>query len=189
MVRIETRGGVEYGACTEEGVLFLGRTASEGPCRVHFFLGPRATPIVDDGTIHHLGGVYYRAVIDLKTPAVPVLEREPTAADTLVAMVHAGREVHRVPVRLAQRDDVSGDVLEWPGESLPAGTAILAQLTETLRFVGLVAGEATVQRGETSERFLVFTGTDRVREALAAARPHPSLPEVIHRPDDITVTR
>ena len=48
---IETRGGVEYGATTTEGILFLGRTATEGPCRVHYFLGGRATPMIEDGEI------------------------------------------------------------------------------------------------------------------------------------------
>ena len=46
VVRIETRGGVEYGAATAVGVLFLGRTAASGPCRVRFFLGEQ--PLVCD---------------------------------------------------------------------------------------------------------------------------------------------
>ena len=46
---VQTTEGVEHAATTEFGVLFLGRTATEGPCRVHYYLGP--TPMVEDGTI------------------------------------------------------------------------------------------------------------------------------------------
>ena len=55
VVRIETRGGTEFGAATELGILFLGRTATEGPCRIHYWLGP--DPVTTDGTIEHAGAV------------------------------------------------------------------------------------------------------------------------------------
>ncbi len=189
VARIETRGGVEYGATTAAGVLFLGRTATEGPCRVHYFLGEVATPLVEDGRIRHVGGVYYAAEIDLKTQAVPLLEREATADDALLAIVHAGTGTRELPVRLARGEGLEGDVLEWPGEPLPAGTGVFARGDDGLRFAGLVAGEAVVDANGASDRYLVFTGTDRLREALATPRPHPRATRVLHRPDDISVVK
>ena len=64
VVRIETKDGVEYGAATTEGILFLNQRGSSGPCRVHYFLGHRL--MVDSGEILPFGGVYHEASIDLK---------------------------------------------------------------------------------------------------------------------------
>ena len=46
---LETTGGIELAATTEFGVLSLGRSATEGPCRVHYFLGP--TPLIESGEL------------------------------------------------------------------------------------------------------------------------------------------
>ncbi|MEM7202529.1 MAG: hypothetical protein AAF628_19815 [Planctomycetota bacterium] len=186
VARIETRGGVEFGATTAEGVLFLGRTAIEGPCRVHYFLGPKPTIMVENGTIEPAGGIYYRADMDLKTQAAPVLERSVETDDDLIAVLHMGSDTREVPVRLARTEGVTGDVLEWPGESLPAGTGLFCRIDERLHFVGLVAGEASLS---DATRFLVYTGIDRLREALAKPQPFPREDRIIHRPDDISVIK
>ena len=144
VARIETRGGVELGATTEYGVLFLGRTATEGPCRIHYFLGP--TPVVEDGTVESTGSSYYRAEMDLKNQSIRVLEREVEPGDSLVAMYMAGFDVQTVDVSLSQDPEVDGYVLSWPGASLPAGAAILLRTPEDdYRFVGLVSGEAELR--------------------------------------------
>ena len=70
LARIETQGGIEYGATTEFGVLFLGRTATEGPCRVRMFLGEQL--IVDDGKIEPFGAGIWRASIDLVGQGAPL---------------------------------------------------------------------------------------------------------------------
>ncbi|MFO0275767.1 MAG: hypothetical protein ACK533_00665, partial [Planctomycetota bacterium] len=57
---VETTGGVEYGATTEFGVLPLGRTATSGPCRVHYFLGP--TRVIESGTLDAAGGMHVAAM-------------------------------------------------------------------------------------------------------------------------------
>lgn len=181
VARIETRGGIEYGAATTEGVLMLGRTATQGPCRVHYFLG--TTPMVDDGTIEPWGGVYYRAELDLKHQRAPLLGRELQYGDALLALVFDRAEPERVTVARARDPRIEGDVLAWPGRTLPAGTPLFVDDQGTLRFVGLVAGEATLG----SDRFVVFTGLDRLREALATPRPQPQPEWVKYRPDDITV--
>jgi len=189
VVRIETRGGVEYGATTADGILFLGRTAQDGPCRVHYYLGPQPTLLVEDGVIEHVGGVFYRAEIDLKQQSVPLLERDPNPNDPLLAISFDGRNTDRVPVQLALISGIEGDVLEWPGRSFPAGTGIFALQDEALRFVGLIAGEATLTTDTGEQKFLVYAGTDRLREALAVPERYPTKRTVKHRPDDITITK
>lgn len=187
VARIETRGGVEFGATTTEGILFLGRTANDGPCRVHYFLGE--TPMVEDGEIRHLGGVLYLADIDLKHQSVGLLEREATNDDELYAMVHAGGSAPDVNVRLANNDDIEGDVLAWPGGSLPPGSPVFADTADGLKLVGLVSGEVRVVGGSSEGRYLTFAGSDRIREALATPRVHPVAPTVKHRPDDISLLK
>jgi hypothetical protein len=189
VARIETRGGVEFGATTSDGILFLGRTATEGPCRVHYFLGGDATPQIEDGEIHALGGVLYTADIDLKHQSVAILARDLAPNDLLFAMVHTPREVAEVPVRLSDDPGLEGDVLDWPGVRLPAGTAVFVREEDDLLLVGLVSGEVTVEGDGGARRYVAMAGPDRLREALAVPRVHPTAPEVKHRPDDISVRK
>lgn len=185
---VETTGGVEFAATTEFGILTLGRSATEGPCRVHYFLGP--TPLVEDGAIERTASVFCKAAIDLRTQHLRVLDRPPTADDSLVAMWTAdGREATTVEVALADDAGVQGDALADPGTDLPPGAAIFARDEGDLRFVGLVAGLATVEGGTGRRRFYPFAGLDRVRELLAIPEVHPADATTHFRPDDITVTR
>jgi len=191
VARIETRDGVEYGATTTEGILFLGRTAQTGPCRVHYFLGYQATPLIDAGEVRYLGSVFYDADIDLKTEAVDLLPRNPTAEDDLVAIVHLGFTTADVPVTLATDPGVEGDVLNWPGARLPAGTGIFRrdEEDESLLLVGLVSGIATVEGDGPPRQYVTYAGTDRLRELLAVPRLHPVNEKIIYRPDDITIIK
>ena len=188
VVRVETQGGVELGASTEYGILFLGRTAQDGPCRVHYFLGP--TPVVEDGTIVSAGGYYLLADIDLKAQDIPILDRPVAPEDRLVAMFMAGTNAVTVPVSLASDPDVAGSVLNWPDASLPAGTAILVQdESESFRFVGLVSGEAELETDAGTKRFVVFAGTEMMRENLLIPQLYPVDERIVVRPDDITVIK
>lgn len=187
VVRIETRGGVEYGAATSEGIVFLGYTAKAGPCRVHYFLG--STPVVEDGLIEPLGGVLARVDVDLKQQCAPLLGRDPSEQDELVALVHAGMSVQELPVRLAHGAQVAGDLIEWPGRTLPAGTGIFVRADDRWSFVGLVSGEAEVERAGVKQRYCTFAGADRLREALATPRHWPLQQSVKHRPDDISLVK
>ena len=183
VVRIETQKGVELGAATTDGILFLGRTAQSGPCRVLYYLGP--TPLEESGVIRPAGGVYFRAEIQLKHQSAPLLAREPTPEDPLVAMVFAGREVLTLPLRLWRGDGVAGSLLEWPGRPLPAGTPVFTPIDGRYHLVGLVAGKATIDSGGQQRELLVYAGMDRLREMLHAPTVYPPPKEVIFRPDDI----
>ena len=92
IVRIQTRKGVEFGAATSEGILFLNQHGAAGPCRVQFYLGPY--PAVEDGTIEKFGGVYQEASIALQH----------AAADRR----HVGRQLRRRLGRLRVRHLATG---------------------------------------------------------------------------------
>ncbi|MGE3173125.1 MAG: hypothetical protein AB7O97_10915 [Planctomycetota bacterium] len=187
---VETTGGVEYGATTEFGILTLGRTAKDGPCRVHYFLGP--TPLIEDGHVVPTGSVFCRALMDLKTQHLRVLDHTPGPDEDLLAMwTTDGIDTEEVSVELSRDDGVLGDVLDDPGRELPAGAAIFATDDDDgrLRFVGLVSGRATVRGPGGPRSYYVFAGVDRVRELLALPEVHPVDYEVEFRPDDISVRR
>jgi hypothetical protein len=189
VVLVETTGGVEFGAATEFGILTLGRSATEGPCRVRYFLGP--TPMIEDGVLEGTGGVFTRADIDLKTQASRALDRSPMPTDTLLAMwTPDGVEATSVAVRLARGTDVEGDVLEHPGTDLPPGATVLLRTADgDLQFAGLIAGKATVGAADGPREYYVFAGVDRIREMLAVPTPHPVDYQPKYRPDDISVLK
>jgi len=185
---VETTGGVEFGATTEFGILTLGRTAQDGPCRVHYFLGP--TPIVEDGSLRPSGASFCRADIDLKTQSVRVLDRNVTRDDDIVAMwTPDGTSLEVVDVELAAVQGVQGDVLVDPGRELPAGAALFVDIKGSMQFVGLVSGRASLQGAPGAGDYYVFAGLDRVREMLAVPEVHPTDYETKFRPDNITVQK
>jgi hypothetical protein len=183
VVRVETRQGAELGIGTDFGILLLGRTATAGPCRVHFWLGP--TPVVDDGRIEAFGGVFYRAAIDLRFPWASFLDRELRAEDELVALVAEIGRVDSVPLTRVDNAEVQGDVVAWPGRDLPIGTGVFVRADDQWRAVGMIGGQIEVG----GQRYYVHTGTTAWRDALLTARAHPKPREVKHRADDITVDR
>jgi hypothetical protein len=185
IARVETQGGIEYGATTEFGVLFLGRTATEGPCRVRMFLGEQL--IVDDGKIEPFGGGIWRASIDLVGQGAPLWTSPITASQDLVALCLDGPLAVDVPVQLALLDGVDGDVIEAPGRDLPAGTPIFVRdEAERLWFAGLVSARATLQGagGGTTELF-VFAGPRALAEALEQPENHLAPVRIKYRPDGI----
>lgn len=181
----------KLGATTEDGIVFLDQAEAKGPCRVHYFLG--SDLLVDDGTVEPLSGVFSRARIDLKTQAVPVLRRELTAEDQLLALLLVGRSVERVHVTLTRHPAVKGYALDWPGRGLPRGTAIFTygsgSTAGDLIFVGLASGMATLDIEGTKTRFVTFAGPSRMREAMANAKPLFRKHQIKHRPDGITISR
>jgi len=181
----------KLGATTEEGIVFLDQEGAKGPCRVHYFLA--GDLLVEDGTIEPLGGVFSRARIDLKTQAVPVLRRELTENDQLLALLLVGHSVERLHVSLTRHPAVKGYALDWPGRDLPRGTAIFTYGTGRssgdLIFVGLASGMATLNSGGAKTRFITFAGPARMREALTHAKLMFRKHEIKHRPDGITISR
>lgn len=187
VVLLETTGGVELGAATEFGILSLGNTATEGACRVHYFLGP--TPLIESGELRRASDTFVRARIDLKTQMARALDRSPRADDELWVMwTPDGERVERVQVDLAAGGGLAGDLLRDPGVELPGGATLLCRGPEQESlFAGLIAGTAEVDGGPAAGSYYVFAGVDRVREMLAIPSDYPVDMVPKFRPDGITV--
>jgi hypothetical protein len=185
---IETTGGIEYGATTEFGILTLGRTATSGPCRVHYFLGQ--APMTEDGVIAASDTVFHRAVIDLHTQHVRAWDRPLQAGDELLAIYTPdGLDTVEVAVRLASTAGIEGDVLQDPGVALPPGAGVFVQSREGLRFCGLIAAKAALVQDGSERSYYLLAGLDRLRELVATPEPRNPDMEVRYRPDDIAVKR
>jgi hypothetical protein len=183
---VETTGGVEYGATTEFGILTLGRTATEGPCRVHYFLGP--TALIEEGSIAATGSGFYRANIDLQTQHLRVLARPVRPDDELLLMwTTDGQSVESIRAQLEYGDGISGDVLADPGADVPAGASLFARTEDQLLFVGLVSARATLHDQHGERRCYTFAGFDRVRELVAVPEVWPTDWRARFRPDGIIV--
>ena len=180
------------GVTTDHGIVFLNEDDAVGACRVHYFLGDDL--VVESGELREVGGLYHLAEIDLKTPAVPMIDRDLRVGDALVAIVLDVEQgsVDRIDVELAS-GDVEGYALKWPGRDLPAGAGIFLvrddKFAGELKFVGLATGLATRAGPNGTEKFITFAGPARIREALALPRPMFRKRKVIHRPDGISVAR
>jgi hypothetical protein len=186
---LETTGGLELAATTEFGILSLGRTATSGPCRVHYFLGP--TPLIETGELRTTGSLFAAAEIDLKTQLARVLDRSATSEDSLTVMwTPDGEHCESVAVELATGEGLAGDLLQDPGVELPAGATLLCRgpVGEAM-FAGLINGRITVHDGPAAGRYYVVAGVDRVREMLAIPTPHPIDMAPKYRSDDITVMK
>lgn len=188
---VETTGGVELAATTEFGVLLLGRTATEGACRVHYFLGD--VPLIEDGELVGTGSAFTRAEIDLKTMSLRAFDRALPDDAVLEAMwTPDGTSVRSVALRLAHAPGIQGDLLADPGEDLPAGSTVLVRVADgRWQFAGLIAGRATLQADANGSeaRYYVFAGVDRVRELLAQPEKHPVDKVPKYRVDDISVLK
>lgn len=185
IAKIETTAGVEYGAATDHGILFLARTAQSGPCRVHYFLGDQR--FVEDGVIEPVGGNFYRAAIDLEHQQAHFLGRDLTPRDPLIAMWIGDGDVRETTLRLSNDRDITGDVANYPGLQLPIGTPLFVREGDQLMFCGLVSGEASLLRDGREQRFVLFSGPDRVREMLLTPRPDPEPREIKHRADGLPI--
>ena len=182
---VETVGGIELGAATEFGVLTLGRSASSGPCRVHYFLGP--TPLIEDGELKATGSLFTRAEIELKTQALRALDRSPAPERELLVMwTPDGVTTRSCVVQLAREPGAEGDVLVDPGVDLPPGATVMQQNTEhELQFAGLIAGKVTLGPDAAARSYYVFAGVDRMREMLAVPQQYPVDFVPRYRLDDI----
>jgi hypothetical protein len=188
VVRIQTTGGFEHGVSTQIGVLFLGRTASEGPAKLQYWLGP--TPMIETGQVEAIGGSIHRIRPEVPIPSVPVTLEPVRPDEELVLMGIQDQIPWRLPVQLAQDEVVRGTVLRYPaGLRLGPDSVGLGVFRETdagFALVGLVKGVA--QKSDDT-RFLLFAGIGELRDAFARSGRAVEQLEVEYRADGKRILR
>ncbi len=189
VVQITTTRGTELGVSTDEGILFLGRTAQQGPAKVFYFLGP--SPLVEVGEVLPLGGPLSTVQLEVDIPTIPISFEPVRPGEELVLMGLDGPRVWQHPVRAVDNAElVNGTVLEQPAglELQPwhIGAGVFRRTDGGLALVGLLKGRARID-GEPD--MLLMAGLPEFR--LAFLEPHAAVPkiEVLYRSDGARTIR
>jgi hypothetical protein len=145
-VLVRTSGGVELGASTTYGVVFLGTTATSGEAEVVAWFGDG--PELEPSLVESIGGGLYSVDVDIDLPAVPMSFDLP---DTSTPLEIRGRDAAGPWVRTTRRADeptATGLLLLVPDEPLPPASSgagvYLRDRRGQLRLIGLLAGRVQV---------------------------------------------
>ena len=166
---IRTTGGSELGVATDDGIIFLGRSAHEGPAKVTYWI--KEAPIVEAGTIRPFGGSLHSIELDVPIPSVPIDFEQIQPGEALIMMGVDGLRRWRVPVRAVQSERIQGSAVTAPTavklSPQHVGAGVFREAKGSLRLVGLVKAVAVASSGE---RWLLLAGPTELRRALLAPR-------------------
>lgn len=174
VVAIQTIGGTELGVATDDGIVFLGRSAIEGPVKVTYWLD--RAPVIEAGTIRPLGGPLLQVELDVPIPTVPIDFEETKPNETLTMMGVDGLNRWRVPVQVVTDDRIVGNAITAPAsvELGPQhiGAGVFRETDGGMHLVGMVKA---VARASTGERWFLLAGPTELRRALL--EPKGAVPE------------
>jgi hypothetical protein len=178
---IRTTHGIELGASTDYGVLFLGRTARSGELEIVAWYGDG--PSVEASVIEPVGEGLYTAETEIRLPRVRLGFREPRPGEQLllVGRTEAGR--WESSVRVVQDPRVQGLLLEVPRDFPDRADQIGANLfqfsgrRQIPELVGLVSGK------------ILLEGEGGPREYLTVVGPQQLWRMATHRRDLLRPTR
>lgn len=164
-VLVRTANGVELGASTTHGIVFLGTTATSGEAEILAWFGDG--PSLEPSLIEPLGAGLCTVDVDIDLPAVALTFDLPTDGARVEIR---GRDVEGAWVREARcvvDPHADGLLLTVPDEPLPAmslGAGVYVRdRHEHLRLLGLLTGRALIVDAEGSTR--------EPREVLVAVGP------------------
>lgn len=182
VVVIQTVGGVELGVATDDGILFLGRSAIEGPAKVTYWLD--RAPVVEAGTIRSLGASIVQVELDVPVPTVPLDLSDLVPGEDLVMIGADALERWSVPVRAADSEIAQGSVVS-AGSNIQlaphhVGAGVYRQNERGSVLVGLVKGVATTSSGE---RWILLAGPAELRRALLEPKAAVVKREIRYRAD------
>lgn len=182
VVAIETIAGRELGVSTEDGVLFLGRSSSEGPAKVTYFLD--RAPLVEAGMIRPFGASLMKVELDVDIPSVPIDFEMPRAGEELILMGIDDDSRWQVPVTVADDDRIQGSAVRVPASLKLAPRHIGAGVFRTqdgdLRLIGMVKAMA---EASTGERWYLLAGPNELRRALLEPKDAVPTREIRYRAD------
>ncbi len=188
IVGVTTTGGKELGVATDQGVLFLGRTAEKGPAKVLYHID--AAPVVEAGRVVPVGGSLFEVLLDVPVATVPISFEPLRPSESLIMMWLDGDEVRTHPVEVSSDPIVYGTAVRRPAGLVLAaehvGAGVFRDTDAGLALVGLVKASARVTGGE---EYLLLAGLPELRAAFL--RPQPAVPklEAIYRADGTRILR
>ncbi|MCA8972262.1 MAG: hypothetical protein KDC95_20915 [Planctomycetes bacterium] len=181
-VVVQTVGGTELGVATDDGVVFLGRSAIEGPAKVTYWID--RAPIVEAGTVRKLGGSLLQVELDVPLPTVPIDFSDLVPNEDLLMIGADGVSRWSVPVRVVNSDRIEGSAVIAPAsvELAPhhVGAGVYRDTQYGMALVGLVKAVATASTGE---RWILLAGPTELRRALLEPKAAVEKREIRYRAD------
>lgn len=159
-VLVQTRGGVEQGASTPYGVVFLGRTAQDGPCEVTMFFGDG--PSIEPGRIREIQPGLFKIDIDLRPPISEISYTYPFPDDDLLIGLVNGTDTRFYSTELADGTGATGTAVRvpsgFPRDAAASGAPLYRMEDGRYRLVGLITGIAQFNGTRGSTEVLTYLG-------------------------------
>ena len=186
-VLITTTEGVEQGVLTTEGVLFLGRTSQEGPAKVLYYLGP--SPLIEAGEIQPMGGPFMEVDLEVNVPWVPISFEAIRSGERLKLFVIEKGHPKSYDVLASTNKAFEGTLVTWPAGFEPSsdtvGCGVYRETPKGLTLVGLVKATAVLERGASTDRYLILAGLPEFRLALLQPTPAVEKEKIYYRADGL----
>jgi len=171
---VETSGGIELGASTDYGVVFLGRTAQSG--RVHITAWFGDGPQTESSVIEPVGSGVFTAETEIRLPEVPMNFRELRAGDPVHVMGRRKGEIWKEDTKVKSDPRVDGILLpamrqvEAP-DQVGAGVYVLRDGDENQKeLVGLVSGTLELTDASGTKRYTTVVGVKDLWRLVAHRR-------------------
>ncbi len=187
VVWIQTTKGFEQGVSTEEGIIFLGRTAVKGPAKVSYLLGP--SPLVEAGKILEGRGPLHFVDLEVSIPKAPISFREPKPGEGLSLILYNGQHPRFFFTRVTNDPRVKGTALEMPSGYRPKpsdiGAGVFTETKEGPALVGLLQGIAKLD----GKAWLLVAGRETWKTHFLKQTPSEQKKEVFYRADGTRTIR
>ncbi len=187
VVWIQTTRGFEQGVSTEEGIIFLGRTAQKGPAKVSYLLGP--SPLVEVGKIREGMGPLHFVDLEVSIPKAPISFRAPKPGEALSLILYDGGYPRILYTRVTDDPRVKGTALEIPSGYRPkpsdVGAGVFTQTQEGPALVGLLQGIAKLG----GKSWLLVAGRETWKTYFLKPTPSEQKKEVFYRADGTRTIR
>jgi hypothetical protein len=187
VVWIQTTKGFEQGVSTEEGIIFLGRTAQKGPAKVSYLLGP--SPLVEAGKIRNGPGPLHFVDLEVSIPKAPISFRAPKPGEGLSLILYKGNSPRFFFTKVANDPRIQGTALEIPSGFRPQpsdiGAGVFKQTDDGPALVGLLQGVASLE----GKSWLLVAGRDLWKTHFLKPTPSEQKKEVFYRADGTRTIR
>lgn len=184
---IRTTEGIELGASTDYGVLFLGRTARSGEIEVVAWFGDG--PSVEASVIEPIGEGLFTAETEIRLPAVRLGFREPRPGDELLLVGRTERGRWELPARVVHDPRVEGILLEVPtglpdrADQIGANLLAFTGRRAIPHLVGLVSGKLVLEGEGGRREYLTVVGPRDLWRLATHRRDHLRPKRWVYRED------
>jgi len=187
IVQIHTPTGIELGAATDYGVIFLGRKAKSGT--IQFTVWYADGPSLEEGVIEPIGPDLYTTTAEIQMPVTPVSFREPRAGTRVTVRGLNENGPYEIKAVIARDPRVEGILLALNGDLADLGddqlgAGVYLPEDHVLSLLGLVSGRLTLQAtdGSTNE-YITVLGPRETWRLVTHHRNRDRPRRWVHRPD------